>query len=492
MPIRRVFVVLVTALCAALLSVPAAFVSSASAQSALTTSLRWRTCGDSGLQCASLRVPEDYVNPASPQFDLALVRAPARDKDRRIGSLVVDPGGPGASGVDFVANALSSFPSELRDRFDVVGFDPRGTGQSAPVDCGGGMAAYYALDFSPDSEVERAALIAGVQKFVDACVQREGDRLNYLSTEYTVQDLDQLRAALGDSKLSYLGFSYGTYIGAKYAETYPEKVRALVLDGAVDPSLSALDQQVEQAAGFERVLNGFFKWCSRDDSCAFHRHGKTAKAFDALSAKADAEGVPVPETRPARTLTPTEFDLAVASGLYEGKAVYDYLGEALDDADHGDGRAMAALADAYTERSSNGTYGGIEASFIAIGCADGPPVDGVAGVRAIEDAAERAAPRLGRSIVNNSIACALWPVKAPPAAPVSAPTAPPILIVGTRKDPATPVAWARALAHQLGSGILITAPGSQHTSFGLGNNCVDIPVIQYLVNGTAPKSDIHC
>ena len=153
---------------------------------------------------------------------------------------------------------------------------------------------------------------------------------------------------------------------------------------------------------------------------------------------------------------------------------------------------MAELDDGYTERSSDGTYGGIEESFIAIGCADGPSVDGVAGVRAIEDAAERAAPRLGRSIVNNSIACALWPVKAPAPAPVSAPTAPPILIVGTRKDPATPVAWAKALAQQLGSGILITAPGSQHTSFGLGNNCVDIPVIQYLVDGTAPKSDIHC
>lgn len=492
MPGRRWFTVFVIALGAALLAVPTILVPTAGAQMQEAAGLRWRSCGGSGLQCSTLTVAQDYANPAGRQVDIALIRAPARDKDGRVGSLVVNPGGPGASGVDFVANAVTSFPSELRDRFDIVGFDPRGTGKSAPVDCGGDMAAYYALDFSPDSDAERTALIAGIQKFVDACVQHEGDRLNYLSTDYTVQDVDRLRAALGDNKLSYLGFSYGTYIGAKYAEAFPEKVRALVLDGAVDPSLGALDQQVEQAAGFEQVLDGFFKWCSRDDSCAFHRDGQTAAAFDELSAKADAKGVPVPKSRPARTLTPTEFDLAVASALYEGKAVYDYLGMALDDADHGDGRAMADLADAYTERSSDGTYGGIEESFIAIGCADGPPVGGIEGVRAIEDAAKQFAPRLGRSIVNNSIACALWPVKAAPAAPVSAPTAPPIVIVGTRKDPATPVAWAKALAQQLGSGVLITAPGSQHTSFGLGNNCVDIPVIQYLVDGTAPKADIRC
>jgi pimeloyl-ACP methyl ester carboxylesterase len=468
-----------------------AVVAPANAQSDVPSELRWRSCG-SGLECSTLRVPQDPANPSSPLIDLAVVRAPARDRENRIGSLVVNPGGPGGSGVDFVSSVHSGFPSEVRDRFDIVGWDPRGAGRSDPVECVDDMASYYALDFSPDSDQERDELIAGVQSFVNACAQREGDRLKYLSTDYTVQDLDRLRAALGDERLTYIGFSYGTYIGAKYAEAYPSRVRALVLDGAVDPSLSSLDQQVQQAEGFERVLDGFVRWCTRDTSCAFHRNGKTAKALDRLRSRADADGVPVSESRPARTLTPTEFDLGLASALYEGRGVYRFLGEALDAADRGDGSGIAQLADAYTQRDANGRYGGIEESFLAIGCADGPPINGVAGVREIEQAAQQVAPRLGTAIVNNSLACALWPVKGKAAAPVRAPSAPPIVVIGTRKDPATPLAWARALADQLESGVLITAPGAQHTSFGLGNGCVDTPVIEYLVDGTAPSDDIRC
>jgi len=176
----------------------------ASAQpSATAGTLRWRSCGSS-FECSTMRVPLDYANPSGPQVDLALIRLPARDQSKRIGSLVVNPGGPGGSGVEYVQAAASDLPSELRDRFDIVGFDPRGVGQSDPLNCKADMNAYYRLDFSPDDDAERAALVSGMQAFVDACERNEGSRLPYLSTQYTVRDLDELRAALGDQKLTFL------------------------------------------------------------------------------------------------------------------------------------------------------------------------------------------------------------------------------------------------------------------------------------------------
>lgn len=487
MLLRRV---LVRALLVAL--VLAALPSAAGAQvQPAVDALRWRACG-SGFQCSTLTVPWDDAEPAGPMVDLALIRSPAEDRERRIGSLLVNPGGPGGSAIDYVRYAARTLPAELRDRFDIVGVDPRGSGESGPVDCRYDMSKFYALDFSPDDQAEREALVAGMQAFVDACVASEGDYLDHISTDYTVRDLDKVRAALGDDKLTFLGYSYGTYVGAKYAEAFPDRVRALVLDGAVDPSIDSRQMQVQQSAGFEGVLDGFLKWCTRTTSCAFHRDGKVVAAFDALRARVDAEGLRVPDSRPARTLSPTEFDLGLAAILYEGAGGYAYLGEALDAADRGDGDAMADLADSYTDRSPNGTYGSIQEAFLAISCADGPPVGTVADVAAIEAAAARVAPRTGPGIVNNSIACALWPFQGAAAAPVSAPDAPPIVVVGTQNDPATPFAWAKSLARQLRSGVLISAPGAQHTSFGSGNRCVDDAVVRYLVDLTAPEQTLAC
>jgi pimeloyl-ACP methyl ester carboxylesterase len=395
--------------------------------------------------------------------------------------------------VEYVRGAVATLPRELRDRFDIVGVDPRGSGLSKPVQCRYDMARYYALDFSPDDQAERDALVAGVQQYVDACVAANGDYLRHVTTDDTVRDLDKVREALGDDKLTFLGYSYGTYIGAKYAAAHPDRVRALVLDGAVDPSLDALRMQVEQSAGFEGVLDGFLKWCSSHEACAFHRDGGTVAAFDALRARVDADGLPVPRSRPARVLSATELDLGLDAILYEGAAGYSYLGEALDRADRGDGAAMAELADSYTERPEVGTwYGGIEDAFLAISCADGPPVGTVTDVARIEQAATAVAPRTGPGIVNNSLACALWPFQGPPPAPVRAPGAPPVVVIGTRHDPATPYPWAESLVRQLGSGVLISAPGAQHTSFGMGNRCVDDAVVRYLVDLTAPKRTLVC
>lgn len=484
--VRRVLLVLVVAL---VVAVPA---SPVQAQTDRTDGLRWRGCG-SGFECSTLTVPWDDAAPDGPTVDLALIRSPARDAPRRIGSLLLNPGGPGGSAVDFVRAVAGSLPARLRDRFDIVGVDPRGSGRSDPVDCGYDMARFYALDLSPDDPAERDALVAGMQDFVDACVAANGDYLRHISTEDTVRDLDKVRAALGDEKLTFLGFSYGTYIGAQYAAAYPERVRALVLDGAVDPSIPSQQMQVQQAAGFEGVLNGFLKWCAKRTECAFHRDGRTAATFDTLAARIDRDGLEVPGARPSRTLSATEFDLGIGAIGYEGRAGYAYLGEALDAADRGDGTAVAGLSDSYTERNPDGSYGDIQEAFLAISCADGPPVGTVADVARIEAAAREVAPRTGASIVNNSLPCALWPFPGEEAAPVSAPTAPPIVVVGTRRDPATPFAWAKSLVAQLGGrAVLISAPGAQHTSFGLGNPCVDGAVVRYLVDLEAPGRTLVC
>ncbi|HEX5094984.1 MAG TPA: alpha/beta hydrolase, partial [Acidimicrobiia bacterium] len=371
MRVRRVVAMMIVVVVIAALLLEG--IAGAQTNAAPKGTLRWRPCGGS-FECSTMRVPLDYANPTGAQVDIAVIRLPAQDDSRRIGSLVVNPGGPGGSGVDFVASQADSLPAELRDRFDIVGFDPRGTGQSDPVNCKADMNTYYRLDFSPDDDAERAALVSGIEAFVDACSRNEGSRLPFLSSESTVRDIDELRAALGDNKLTFLGYSYGSYLGAKYAATYPDHVRALVLDGAVDPSLDSKQQQVEQAAGFEGVLNGFLKWCAKNSSCDFHRDGKPAPALDRLLARVDREGVAVPDTRPARTLSPIEFDLGIASALYEGRGGFSFLASALDAADRGDGRTMADLADSYTERHRDGSYGNIEQAFLATGCADGPPV----------------------------------------------------------------------------------------------------------------------
>ncbi len=460
-------------------------------RSGATAPLRWKACGND--QCARLTVPLDEVHPDARTLDLSLLRLPARDPSRRIGSLLVNPGGPGDSGVAFVRDAENGFPAEIRDRFDIVGFDPRGVGKSAPVQCNDNLDKYYSLNFAPDNEAQRAALIAGVQQLVASCEAKSGARLPYLASDFTALDMDRIRAALGEDQLTYLGFSYGTYLGTLYAQFFPDRVRALVLDGALDPALNASDQQVQQAVGFEQSLDQFLKFCSGHSSCAFHRGGNSAAAYDRLRARVGARPLAGRGADRGRALGPTEFDIAVTQALYTGRPEWASLAEALDDADRGDPTAMFGYSDSYTGRSSNGRYDAIDEAFFAIGCPDGPPMGGLAGMREIETRAAAVAPRLGRSIVNNSLACAIWPVQpTAPAAPVHAPGTPPILVIGTRHDPATPLRWAQGLAKELDSGVLMTAGGSRHTAFAAGNACIDAHVVKYLVDLVAPKNGTAC
>lgn len=449
--------------------------------------LDWHDCD--GGECAALAVPLDYANPGDGRtIDVALFRVRALDSDRRIGSLLLNPGGPGASGVKFARSAVYALPLALRERFDIVGFDPRGTGGTRPVKCRRNLDSLVGLDLSPDSVEERAALDEGMAALARDCERRNRKILPYISSQSTVRDMDRIRDALGDEKLNYVGFSYGTYLGALYADFFPNRVRALVLDGAVDPQLGKLEVNVQQAIGFETGLSTFFDWCADHRSCAFRGDGDPSAAYDRLAATIDEKPLRVG----SRRLGPGEFDLGVVASLYDGSAAYATLADALAAADDGNGALLLAEADAYTTRNDDGTYSNELEAFWAISCLDGPRLGGPEAYAAAEPQAQAAAPRLGVNNLNYDLVCAYWPV--PPVAspgPVDAPGAPPILVVGTTGDPATPLPWSQALAVELSSGVLLQAEGTAHTSF-LSNDCVDRAVVRYLVRLVPPKPDTTC
>ncbi len=448
--------------------------------------LRWRQC-DRG-ECAELTVPLDYANPDDGRtVDVALFRVRATEPDERIGSLLMNPGGPGASGVDFVRQAAFAIPESIRRRFDLVGFDPRGAGDTVPVKCRRSLDSLFALDFSPDGDAEQAALDRALQKLAGDCERRNGDVLPYISSESTVRDMDRIRTAVGDDGLSYVGFSYGTYLGALYAERYPDRVRALVLDGAVDPALDKLQVNLQQAVGFESSLDAFFAWCA-DDDCAFG-DGNAAAAYDRLVRRIDARPLPVDDRR----LGPGELDLAVVSYLYDGELSYESLADGLAAAADGDGAPLLAEADEFTGRRRDGSYSNEQEAFWAIGCLDGPRLGGPEAYRAAEPEIAAAAPRLGRANLNYDRACAHWPVPPVPApGPLTGAGAPPILVIGTTGDPATPIQWGRNFAAELDSGVFVEVEGTTHTSFLSLDECVDRLVSRYLVRLDVPADGTKC
>ncbi|HEY7135377.1 MAG TPA: alpha/beta hydrolase [Acidimicrobiia bacterium] len=457
-----------------------------------TPPLQWRDC--SGGQCATLRVPLDYSRPDGTQIQLALLKVPARDESRRIGSLLVNPGGPGASGVDLARGIAGQLPSELRSRFDIVGWDPRGTGDSTSVNCGNRLDYLFAPDASPDNTAEQQAVEAASKQFADTCARGSGTLLPFISSDATAQDMDRIRAAVGDDKLTYLGYSYGTYLGTLYAHAFPGRVRALVLDGAVDPALSARELTIQQAQGFELALNDFFTDCETNRGCAFYSNGDPQRAYEALEARIDAHPLVSHHGSRSRVLGPTQYELGVTEALYGGRATWPLLATALAHARSGDPTDLLGLFDDTVHRDSSGRYSNEYPAFLAISCLDGPSLGSLDTVRQVEADARIAAPHFGVSNVTLGLPCEFWPVPPvhPTAAPVSAPGAPPIVVIGTTGDPATPVAWARGLAAELGSGRLLLHRGEGHTAFPAGDSCLDGAVVDYLVRLVPPADGTTC
>ncbi|WP_256105133.1 alpha/beta hydrolase [Streptomyces sp. ODS05-4] len=457
--------------------------------------LSWRACGVPGFECTTMRAPLDYADPDGEQIKLAVSRVKATGPGKRIGSLLVNPGGPGGSAVGYLQQyAGLGYPAPVRARYDMVAVDPRGVARSEPVECLSGpqMDAYTQTDQTPDDAREADRLTAAFKDFAAGCETRSSRVLPHVSTVEAARDMDILRAVLGDRRLNYVGASYGTFLGATYAELFPDRSGRLVLDGAMDPSLPADELNRDQTAGFETAFRAFAKDCAAQSDCPLG-NGTPAEASTRLRtffAELDRHPVPTGEARPLGESLATT---GVLAAMYD-EAAWPQLREALTQAMRGEGAALLALADSYYERDPDGSYSNLMYANAAVNCLDQPPAYRTP--EAVAKAApsfEKASPVFGKGLAWASLSCAYWPVKATGSAHrITAEGAPPIVVVGTTRDPATPYKWARSLASQLSSGTLLTYDGDGHTAYGRGSDCVDTAINTYLLEGAAPTPGKRC
>ncbi|TWD81157.1 alpha/beta hydrolase family protein [Kribbella amoyensis] len=450
----------------------------------------WERCGR-GQQCATVSVPLDYSKPTGDTIELSVRKVPARDQSAKVGTLFINPGGPGGSGVEFAAAAAFVLGAPLLRKFDVIGWDPRGVGQSTPVRCldTAQLDKFIAADGSPDDEAEITELNQQAKTLADGCQQRSGKLLPHVSTKDAARDIDVLRGMVGDSELYYLGMSYGTYLGATYAELFPKNVGRLVLDGAVDPAKSAEENNIAQAKGFDTALDAFAEECAQR-SCEL---GSTKQEVLAKVDKviADTDANPL-EGSGDRKVTQGLAVLGVIYPLYQ-KDFWPRLEEAIAQASEGKGARLLALADEYADRTPNGYSSNSNEVIYAVNCLDRQDIASVAEAKADEAKFKAASPRFGSYLLWGSLACANWPVKPEDKPhPIKAAGAKPIVVIGTTRDPATPYEWAVGLAKQLESGVLISRDGDGHTGYNEGNDCVDRAVETYLLQGTPPAADLKC
>ena len=457
-----------------------------------TQELKWRDCYGN-YQCSSLLVPIDYADLSVGAFSLALLRYKALDQDRRIGSLVVNPGGPGSSGVDYAYSAEYIVSPEILERFDIVGFDPRGVGESAAIKClnDAETDASFAADPKPDDEAEFALFISDARDYFAKCSENTENLTNY-STLNSARDLEILRSALGDEQLNFLGKSYGTYLGTLYAELFPESVGRFVLDGAVDPNSNNREAVLGQAIGFESALNAFISNCLNSSSCALTGDLQSARnqVIDLLTNTA----ITPLESKSGREVTEGLVLLGIASALYDSESGWPVLRDAFKEATLGSGTSFLTLADQYAGRQENGKYLSNENDALqVISCLDQNELETVSTFKkGVAEFAKRA-PIFGPYLAYAGLACRYFPnLSSVEQIEIKSLKTKPILIVGTTRDPATPYKWAQSLAKIFEGSILITLDGDGHAGHGRGSTCVDSAVDRYLLTGAMPKSELFC
>ncbi len=451
----------------------------------------WESCRGDKL-CTTIEVPLDYAKPGADSIDLSLLKVPAVGKSQRVGSLLVNPGGPGGSGIDYAAQTAMYFGPELRQVFDIIGFDPRGVGESTPVQCLSDeeLDEFVATDPDPDTADELAQGDAMLAEFGQGCVEESGDLAEHVSTVEAARDIDIIRAVVGDRKLSYFGASYGTFLGATYADLFPKRVGRMVLDGAIDPSLSTEETNLVQAKGFETALRAYVGYCVDGGDCFL---GGTVDAGTERirSFLDDVEARPLPGSS-GRELTVGNAVLGIWAPLYN-EGYWPILDAALESAFEDNGAALLALSDAYTNRGPGGYVDNSLEALYAVNCLDHDDAIPADEVPARIAEFEEVSPTFGAIFAFGLSSCSQWPVRTGRVpAPIHAEGAAPILVIGTSRDPATPLEWAEALATQLESGILVSRDGDGHTGYNAGNQCVDRTVDSYLVSGTVPKQNVSC
>ena len=456
--------------------------------------LDWSSCSGSnreGDRCARLTVPLDYRRPGGRTIELAVLQVPASGS--RIGSLVVNPGGPGAPGTSFAAGRGTWFGDPLLAHFDIVGFDPRGTGDSSPVDCLGddAMNLFLAGNPAPSTRSEVATYRASQHALVAGCSRLSGALAAHVSTVESARDMDILRAALGERTMSYFGASYGTKLGATYAQLFPERVGRFVLDGAVDPSLGVRASSLQQAKGFQTALDAYAANCVQADVGCFL--GKDVAGVERTISTMLDQIAERPLPAGDRELTAGDAYYGIAATLYN-RDYWILLSAGLRAALGGNGSILMQLADSYADRNADGTFNSnLLEAFVNISCLDAPYSIPYSQVPRQFAAFEKASPVFGREYAWSLTACdGFTPRSDQPVPTIHAAGAAPIVVIGTTRDPATPYRWAVALAHQLDSGVLISRDGDGHTGYHHGNTCVDHAVESYLVSGVVPDDGLSC
>jgi pimeloyl-ACP methyl ester carboxylesterase len=483
---------------AVLLLTAALTVSGAPVSGADGSAVDWRACGNR-FDCTTVDVPVDYSAPDGEQVGIAVIRRPATDPSARIGSLVINYGGPGDPGTEHLRAAYTALPEEIRAHFDIVSFDPRGTGDSRPIDCVDDATYERAAseDVTPDSEQALVGFYDGTAFSVDligACVFRHGTWLARIGTRNVARDLDRIRAALGDRELSFLGYSYGTVIGAVYAQEFPNRVRALVLDSAVNLATTPAQRQRGNARGFESALDAFLADCAADTKCAYHSGGDPRAALLRLRDRFEA-GLTL-ASRDLRVVGVSEFYVGMLAALYAPE-VWPTLAEALRAADEdGDGDLLRALADSLLGRREDGSYDNIQEAISIINCADRPSdrVSFNAFRLTFEDLSQRF-PVLGPAFGGSPLGCdprLPQPAEAEQLGDVRSRTARPVLILGVTHDPATPYDGAVELHRRLRGSRVLTLEGTQHTAYSRGIACIDGAVDLYLLDLELPPRGARC
>lgn len=452
-------------------------------------SLDWSSCYDN-FDCSYLQVPIDYENLALGRFKLLVLRHGATEHKDRIGSLVLNPGGPGASGVEYAYNAEYIFSPNLLQKYDIVGFDPRGIGQSAPIRCltDRETDATYSADSKPDDAKELNTLIKDVRAYAEKCHSRTKNVLHY-STRDSARDMDILRGALKEKKLNFLGVSYGTYLGTLYAELFPNKVGRMVLDGAVSPNVDSEDQNLTQAIGFDTALSAFISDCYLKTDCSLAKPIENGQAqIIALFAKSAISPL---TSESGRAVTESLIVLGTASALYDSSTGWPQLRVALAQAMRGDGTTFLSLADDYAQRRSDGTYSSNEtdAAFV-IDCLDWRGPKSTASIKELAIKFAQEAPVFGPYLAYSGLSCQFFP--SPTQSVMKKIATTPIIIIGTTRDPATPYIWAQDLHKTILNSHLISFEADGHTGYGHGSSCVDSAVNQYFLTGILPTSDLTC
>jgi pimeloyl-ACP methyl ester carboxylesterase len=476
----------------------------------------WAPCPDRpDADCGSIDLPVDYANPDNASISMPLIRLAATDPDNRIGVLTTNPGGPGESGYETVLTADDDPGlARLRERYDLIGWDPRGVGRTAGIQCLSDeeIDAYLATDFSPVDDEGRQQVAEAQRRYADGCLRNAGDLLAFVGTEFVVNDMDLLRSALGEDTLNYMGYSYGTLIGQLYAQQFPDRVGRMALDSIDDPQTADGHQDYDSAAvdtdpdpgtpgdlsESDKHVDEILDACAAEAQCPLGQDPKTAeRRLDELVAKVRTDPIPLPDGR----MLGVNLVLTAAFQATYQEEYGPLLTQGIADAFNGDGAKLAKLADDYVGRDPTGHYTHKQDAFWSVQCMAGDPAvfrtqaddELMPKIDRVADAARSSSPLFGENDTYSGSLCSFW--KLPPtrkAEAVVVKAAPPILVINNIGDTVTNVDNARRVADNLDGSVLVLNDRDDHIAFGKGSDCVDDIVINYFFDGTLPPPGMRC